>query len=209
MESRGYSMKKLIFRISILCAAFLANSPMLALAQEKRPQACSGSEIAQLSQKRDGRFKSYLGKITRTTAKAPFQPGSSTALLLSGPTEEGRFTGEWRQLGALNITVKGKLLDNGEIRLVGNEFEALCRDATSPGGLSCLLNSAGGASVAQLEEGGSGDPDNPDCVSCVDERAAGCCQGTGVCCTYCAPADECNISSGGESEQPDEIQMLP
>lgn len=207
LESRGYLMKKLIFGISILCAAFLVNQP--SLAQENRSQTCPGSEISQLSKKLDGRFKSYLGKITRTTAKSPFQSGAATALLLSGPTEKGRFTGEWRQLGALNISVEGKLLENGRIRLIGNEFEAVCQDGSTPGGLSCLLNTSGGASVAQLEEGESGDPNNPDCVSCVDERAAGCCQGTGECCTYCAPADECNISSGGESEQPDEVQMAP
>lgn len=200
-------MNKQIFGIALLCATLFSSGA--GLTEEKSTRSCSGSDTAQLSKKIDGRFKSYLGKITSTTAKAPFQSGAGAALLLEGPTELGDFKGEWRQLGELNISVKGKLLGKGEIQLTGNEFEAVCRDGSSPGGLNCLVNTPGGRSAARLQPGESGDPDNPDCVSCTDERAAGCCQGTGECCTYCAPADECNISSDGESRQPDEMKVTP
>lgn len=191
----GCSMRPNALFVALLCASALSSGA--AFAQERGSDPRTEAEKTESS--REARFNSYLGSITLTTAESPFEAGAATALLLEGPSTKGRFKGEWRQLGELNITVQGRLLRDGKIRLTGKEFVAVCQDSTSVVGLNCLVQTPGGASVALLKEGESGDENNPDCVSCVDERKAGCCQGTGECCTYCAPADECNITSGGES----------
>lgn len=148
-------------------------------------------------------FKSFLGAVSKSDAKGPYQAGGASALLLEGPDAQGQFRGEWRQLGHVNVTITGKQLKGGKIRLAGKDFKAVC-DSVTAGGLECAVQLSNGTAQVLLNAGQSGDPDNPDCVSCADDRAAGCCMGTSECCTYCAPADECNLE--GEESLPATIE---
>ena len=149
-------------------------------------------------------FKSFLGAVSKSDAKGPYQAGGASSLLLQGPNASGQFQGEWRQLGYANVTITGKQLNDGKIQLAGKDFKAVC-DSVAEGGLKCAVQLSNGTAEVLLNAGESGDPNNPDCVSCTDDRAAGCCEGTGQCCTRCAPADECE-PRGGES-LPDTIEQ--
>ena len=139
-------------------------------------------------------FATWQGEITQSSSET-FEAGTPSSLLLHGPDAAGRYAGEWRQLGCGHVNVIGREMSNGNLRLVGTDLEAVCREVAS-GALQCLLQLADGTAEAELDDGNSGDPDNPDCVSCADERAAGCCDWVG-CCVRCAPVGECDPGGGG------------
>ena len=139
-----------------------------------------------------GSFESWRGTIVASSADDPYRVGAGAALGLEGPSENGRFRGEWRQLSKVTIPVEGARLADGRLRLLGENFAATCREGVDDA-LACAIQASEGEAQAELElePGESGDEQNPDCVSCQWDSF--CCQGTGECCTFCAPLGSCGL----------------